>query len=184
VGWNSISFTTSSFGDPAMLLRNGLQYNPAALTAVNYNPGIRPSSGQLDGPSALVDANGGRPPRISQWSIGLQREITKDLVVEARRPQLPRGNVDRDLEVDTARFPRLDLPAHLIDHPLADDPDQSELLGERDEIQGRDQIAVLGHPADQCLDAPHMSVRQIDDGLVVQHPALSLDRVPKLRGET
>jgi Carboxypeptidase regulatory-like domain/TonB-dependent Receptor Plug Domain len=84
VGWNSISFTTSSFGDPAMLLRNGLQYNPAALTAVNYNPGIRPSSaGQLDGPSALVDANGGRPPRVSQWNIGLQREITRDLVVEA-----------------------------------------------------------------------------------------------------
>ncbi len=32
---------------------------------------------------ASVDPNGGRPPRVSQWNISLQREITKDIVVEA-----------------------------------------------------------------------------------------------------
>jgi len=31
----------------------------------------------------MVDPNAGRPARIWQWSIGLQREITHDLVVEA-----------------------------------------------------------------------------------------------------
>jgi hypothetical protein len=30
-----------------------------------------------------VDRNSGRPPRIFQWSVGLQRELGKDLVVEA-----------------------------------------------------------------------------------------------------
>ena len=35
------------------------------------------------GPGSVVDQNSGRPGRQYQWSIGLQREITKDLVVEA-----------------------------------------------------------------------------------------------------
>jgi hypothetical protein len=30
-----------------------------------------------------MDPNGGRPPRINQWNIGIQRELTPDLVVEA-----------------------------------------------------------------------------------------------------
>ena len=30
-----------------------------------------------------IDRNAGRPPRIFQWSIGMQREIARDLVVEA-----------------------------------------------------------------------------------------------------
>jgi hypothetical protein len=34
-------------------------------------------------PFTHIDRNSGRPPRIFQWSIGLQREITHDLVVEA-----------------------------------------------------------------------------------------------------
>ena len=32
---------------------------------------------------ALLDPGAARPPRQSQWSIGVQREITKDLVIEA-----------------------------------------------------------------------------------------------------
>ncbi|MGH9664200.1 MAG: hypothetical protein ACRD9L_07240, partial [Bryobacteraceae bacterium] len=39
--------------------------------------------GQIDSPPALVDRNGGRPPRMNQWNISLQRELGKDLVVEA-----------------------------------------------------------------------------------------------------
>src|SRR5207248_2179336 len=34
-------------------------------------------------PIGLLDANAGRPPRQNQWSIGIEREITRDLVVEA-----------------------------------------------------------------------------------------------------
>src|SRR5262249_46313782 len=32
---------------------------------------------------ALVDPNAGRPPRMNQWNIALQREITGNLIVEA-----------------------------------------------------------------------------------------------------
>jgi len=83
VGFNQLVFTSPSYGDPALLLRNGLQYNPSALYSASLNPGIRPDPGQIDTPPYWIDPNGGRPPRIMQWNIGLQRQITRDLVLEA-----------------------------------------------------------------------------------------------------
>jgi hypothetical protein len=83
MGFNSINFSTPSFGDPALLLRNGLAYNLGDLYVAAYDVGIRPSPGQLNSPPAHVDHNGGRPPRVNQWSIGLQREIGRNLVAEA-----------------------------------------------------------------------------------------------------
>ncbi|MEO7145218.1 MAG: TonB-dependent receptor, partial [Bryobacteraceae bacterium] len=83
MGFNSISFSNPNFGAPAYQLSNGLNYDPSALYAATYAVGIRPDPGQIDSPPALVDRNGGRPPRMNQWNISLQRELTKDLVVEA-----------------------------------------------------------------------------------------------------
>jgi hypothetical protein len=83
VGWNSLSFTSTSFGTPATTLSRGLVYNLADVFAVNYNPGIRPQAGQINNPPTYMDRNAARPPRINQWNIALQRELTKDLVVEA-----------------------------------------------------------------------------------------------------
>ena len=37
----------------------------------------------LDSPFITIDKNTGRPPRIFQWSIGLQREIIPNLLIEA-----------------------------------------------------------------------------------------------------
>jgi len=34
-------------------------------------------------PGATLDSNAGRPPRQNQWSIGLQRELNRNLVIEA-----------------------------------------------------------------------------------------------------
>ena len=82
-GWNILQFTAPSFGDPAMVMRNGLQYNPADLYGSSLDPGLRPTAGQINTPPAYIDRNGGRPPRINQWSLGLQRQITTNLVVEA-----------------------------------------------------------------------------------------------------
>lgn len=82
-GFNSIPFTTSSFGDPARYLRDGLSYNIGALYAVNLDPGLRPLPGQVSGTQSHIDKNAGRPPRMSNWSIGLQREITRNLILEA-----------------------------------------------------------------------------------------------------
>jgi hypothetical protein len=83
VGFNYFNFTAPAYGVPAALLRNGLQYDRSSLFAVSLNPGIRPDPGQVDSPPYWIDPNGGRPPRISGWSAGLQREITRDLIVEA-----------------------------------------------------------------------------------------------------
>ena len=60
MGFNSLSFSNPTFGDPALYLRNGLQYNPADLLAASYNPGIRPQPGQTNSPPAMVDPDAGR----------------------------------------------------------------------------------------------------------------------------
>lgn len=83
MGFNSIAFSTPAFGEAAVLMRQGLQYNPADLLAASYDPGIRPLPGQINSPPALVDPNAGRPPRVANWNIAVQREIVKDLSVEA-----------------------------------------------------------------------------------------------------
>jgi len=42
-------------------------------------PGLRPPAS----PFISIDRHAGRPPRIFQWSLGLQREVTQNLLVEA-----------------------------------------------------------------------------------------------------
>jgi len=82
-GFNTITNTNPAFGEPASLLQNGISYSTAALYAATLDPGIRPLPGQINSPGAYEDPNGGRPGRINQWNISLQREVTKDLLVEA-----------------------------------------------------------------------------------------------------
>src|SRR5262249_16027198 len=76
------SFSTPAFGEAALLLKNGLVYNPAELYRVSLDSGIRPSPGQLNSPPDLIDPNGGRPPRLNNWMIDLQREIGRDLLIQ------------------------------------------------------------------------------------------------------
>lgn len=83
VGYNGLSFTSSSFGDPALLFRDGMRYDRASLYLVSLDPGIRPTPGQVDSPPTWIDRNAGRPPRLMQWNIGLQRQLARDLMVEA-----------------------------------------------------------------------------------------------------
>jgi hypothetical protein len=50
------------------------------LSAGSYpNPKFPTSQ---NGPASIVDQNAGRPPRQIQWSVGLQREITRNTFVE------------------------------------------------------------------------------------------------------
>jgi hypothetical protein len=83
VGFNQLNFTSPSFGTAAVTLKNGLQYSPGALYDASLNPGLVPTPGQLNSPNYYLDPNGARPPRILQWSAGVQREITRDLILEA-----------------------------------------------------------------------------------------------------
>jgi len=83
VGWNVLTFNSPAFGQPGAVLGTGLQYNPALLTALNLSPGILPTPGTTTAPQYFFDPNAGRPPRINEWSIGVQHEVTRDLLVEA-----------------------------------------------------------------------------------------------------
>jgi hypothetical protein len=51
----------------------------------NFNSGQTPLPGQTTGFNGFTayDRNASRPPRQNQWSIGVQREITNNLVIEA-----------------------------------------------------------------------------------------------------
>jgi hypothetical protein len=83
VGFNTLYFTSPNFGTPAVTLNKGLQYSPSALTNASLNPGLVPNPGQINSPNYYIDRNGGRPPRIFQWSLSLQREVMPNLIVEA-----------------------------------------------------------------------------------------------------
>src|SRR5206468_6504392 len=83
VGIDQLAFSNANFGEPAITLRNGLIYNPADLHKVTLDPGARPTAGTVTSPNYYLDPNAGRPGRIQQWNLSLQREVAKDLVVEA-----------------------------------------------------------------------------------------------------
>lgn len=83
MGFNRIDFTNPNFGQPSIYLRDGLQYNTGDLLRASYDPGIRPQADQLNPPPALVDLNAGRPSRMMNWNVSVQRELTGNLVVEA-----------------------------------------------------------------------------------------------------
>ncbi len=69
-----------------MTLSGGIPVNTIPTWPV-FNAGVAPISpigGQaLPAGVVLLDPNAGRPPRQNQWSVGVQREITRDLAVEA-----------------------------------------------------------------------------------------------------
>jgi hypothetical protein len=83
MGFNTINFTSIGNGVPAGKLSDGLSWDPVALYGASYNPGllVNPGAAVQNSPN-VTDPNGGRPPRVNQWNISLQRQITKDLVVE------------------------------------------------------------------------------------------------------
>jgi hypothetical protein len=69
-----------------MTLANGVPLTPQQIAWPNFDPSYYPIASGTNlvgaGPSFVVDQNSGRPGRQFQWSIGLQREITRDLVVD------------------------------------------------------------------------------------------------------
>lgn len=78
VGSNN-PYYAPAYGDPAGLLRNGMPTPPPWPV---LDAGLYPFKGTLSAPPVAIDRNAGRPPRQIQWSIGIQREIFQNLVVE------------------------------------------------------------------------------------------------------
>jgi hypothetical protein len=72
-----------SFGQPVMTLAGGVPFAP--LPFPNYDVGQFPQAGYAttQAPTTWYDQNAGRPARQMQWSIGVQRELMRDLAVEA-----------------------------------------------------------------------------------------------------
>ena len=87
------SISPGGYGEAATLLKDGDPLAPgnrfgnppihwpdfSPKFPIEVAPGVRPPTS----PFIYVDRNSGRPPRIFQWSIGLQRELTQNLVIEA-----------------------------------------------------------------------------------------------------
>jgi Carboxypeptidase regulatory-like domain len=73
-------YATSAYGSPAFNLQNGMPYK---LTFPNFYAGQYLFPGSLGSAPQEMDQNAGRPARQVQWSIGLQRELFPNLLVEA-----------------------------------------------------------------------------------------------------
>ncbi len=77
-------FISTTPGKESMVLQNGFPYTSAQVAWPNYSAGIYPLiQGTLNGVPVTIDQNGGRPARMMQWSIGLQHQLTPNLVIEA-----------------------------------------------------------------------------------------------------
>lgn len=78
---NTTSVGSPGLGVPAATLQNGISNLPVWP---NFNPGVSPllPTGNQNPAAGFLDPGAGRPPRQNQWSIGIQREILKDLAVE------------------------------------------------------------------------------------------------------
>jgi hypothetical protein len=70
-------------GTAIMTLKNGIPFTPPAFP--NYDTAQYPQPGYVakQAPAVWYDRNAGRPARQVQWSIGIQREISPNLAVEA-----------------------------------------------------------------------------------------------------
>jgi Carboxypeptidase regulatory-like domain/TonB dependent receptor len=77
---SSNPYGSASYADPAYTMNDGIPYK---ITFPNFDPGQLPLPGTIGNPTNFIDRNAGRPARILQWSLGLQRELMRNLVVEA-----------------------------------------------------------------------------------------------------
>jgi hypothetical protein len=84
LGYNQLVFNSPSYGVPAITLSSGLQYSLSSLYAATLSPGARPTSpGSISSINYFIDPNANRPGRTYTYSVNVQRELFRNLVVEA-----------------------------------------------------------------------------------------------------
>ena len=81
-GWNTKSNTAPGYGLPAAQFSNGISYTQDELFGTNFNPGIRPNTGQLNTLPSWIHPTNGKPPRTVQMNVGFQRALMPDLSFE------------------------------------------------------------------------------------------------------
>jgi hypothetical protein len=78
---------STAFAQPPMTLATGVPLTEAQVAYPNFSPSHFPVVAVPGTPGAAptywIDRNGGRPSRSFQWSAGVQREIVRNLVLEA-----------------------------------------------------------------------------------------------------
>ncbi|HEY6346561.1 MAG TPA: hypothetical protein VIY49_34150, partial [Bryobacteraceae bacterium] len=79
---NTANATTPAFGQIVGLLQNGIPSNVVAQWPT-FNPAAGQAVGAVVAAPTLLDENAGRPMRLLQWNVTVQREIGRDLAVEA-----------------------------------------------------------------------------------------------------
>jgi hypothetical protein len=83
-GFNSVTIPSPGNNIAAGVLSQPLNFNQSALFGAQYDPGLNVvAGGGIQAAPALVDRNMGRPSRVLQWNVSLQREVMQDLLVEA-----------------------------------------------------------------------------------------------------
>jgi len=81
--YSVISVGSPAPGEPVMILKDGVPSNIYSAWP-DFSPGLYPQTAALLSPApTYIDQNAGRPARQNQWSLGIQREITSNLMVEA-----------------------------------------------------------------------------------------------------
>ena len=80
---NSASASTPAFGQIAGQLQNGIPSSVQAAWPTLSNPAAGQGPGAVVGAPTLLDSNTGRPMRLLQWNVNVQREIGRNLFVEA-----------------------------------------------------------------------------------------------------
>ena len=97
-GWGVVYQYTPDNASAGIVATNAVNTNPAVVNGFvntqqagfiqqpvwpNTNTGVYPNPGTTTGAPFASDPNFYRPPRLNQWSVGIQREITRNFVVEA-----------------------------------------------------------------------------------------------------
>jgi hypothetical protein len=80
---NAANATTPAFGQIAGLLQNGIPSTVQAAWPTLNNPAAGQTPGAVVAAPSLLDQNTGRPARLTQWNITVQRTFGKDIAVEA-----------------------------------------------------------------------------------------------------
>lgn len=88
LGYNSVQQSAPGFAMVSSTFQNGIVYNPASLSTLNLSPGVNTVAGQLNTFSSVWgglwnDPSAGRPARISNWNVAVQRQLTKSMSIEA-----------------------------------------------------------------------------------------------------
>src|SRR5262249_12798819 len=75
---------SSDPGREAMVLAHAVPLTAQQIVWPNFSAGYYPVNALVGaGPASVVDQNSGRPGRQYQWSIGLQRQLGNNFLVEA-----------------------------------------------------------------------------------------------------